>query len=157
MIILLTSAVVAAIVSGLVALLTAERRIAAENVIQDRMKWRDKVRGLVSEVRQATAVEQDTAKLAELRAQFSLHLNPHDQRDQEILSLIAPDNAGRVEELTQRVSLLLKHDWERAKYEASLYRRLLEKPPERLAFEDYEPGRQHDYRKRRWKRWLSFF
>jgi hypothetical protein len=105
----------------LVALLSSERRIAAENVIQERMKWRDKVRELTSEVRKAS-VEPDRAKLAELRAQFSLHLNPHDRRDQQILALVAPDNASRVEELTQRVALLLKHDWERAKYEASLYR-----------------------------------
>jgi hypothetical protein len=147
---LLTSAVVAAIVSGLVVLLTAERRIAAENVIQERMKWRDKVRELAAAVRQA-AVEQNADKLAELRAQFSLRLNPHDQKDQEILSLITADNAGRVEELTQRVSLLLKHDWERAKYEASLYRRLLEKPPERVAFENYDPGRPRNYRKQRWE------
>jgi hypothetical protein len=149
---LLTSAVIAAIVSGLVALLTSERRIAAENVIQERMKWRDKVRELASEVRTAF-VEPNTAKLAELRAQFSLHLNPHDQRDQQILALIAPDNTGRVEELTQRVALLLKHDWERAKYEASLYRWLCEKSPERVAFEDYEPGREHDYHRRRF--WAS--
>jgi hypothetical protein len=78
-----------------------------------------------------------------------LHLNPHDQSDQQILALISLDNAGRVEELTQRVSLLLKHDWERAKYEASLYRWLWEKPPERVAFEGYEPGRPHGYRRRR--------
>ena len=79
---LLTSAVIAAIVSGLVALLTSERRIAAENVIQERMKWRDKVRELPSEVRSAF-IGHDTARLTELRAQFSLRLNPHDLRDQQ--------------------------------------------------------------------------
>jgi hypothetical protein len=146
---LLTSAIIAAIVSGLVALLTSERRIAAENVIQERMKWRDKVRELASEVRRSFI--HDTARLTELRAQFSLRLNPHDRRDQQILALIAPENAGRVEEFTQRVALLLKHDWERAKYEASLWRRLWEKSPNRLAFEDFEPGREHDYRIRRLK------
>jgi hypothetical protein len=142
---LLTSAVIAAIVSGVVALLTSERRIAAENVIQERMKWRDKVRELASEVRRAFIGQDNTARLAELRAQFSLHLNPHDRRDQQILSLVAPDNADRIDEFTERVALLLKHDWERAKYEASLCRRLWQKCPERLAFEDYEPGRKHDY------------
>jgi hypothetical protein len=145
---LLTSAVIAAIVSGLVALLTSERRIAAENVIQERMKWRNKVRELTSEVRR-TFIGDDTARLTELSAQLSLHLNPHDSGDQQILALIARENAGRVEELTQRVALLLKHDWERAKYEASLWRWLWEKSPTRLAFEDYVPGREHDYRIRR--------
>ncbi len=145
---LLTSAVIAAIVSGAVVLLTSERHIAAENVIQERMKWRTKIREIVCEVRKAL-VEDDALKLAELRAQFSLHLNPHDPKDQRILALIAPNNGARVEELTQRVALLLKHDWERAKYEASLYRRLRDKPPERLAFEDFIPGREHDYRRPR--------
>jgi hypothetical protein len=149
---LLTSAVIAAIVSGLVALLAAERRIAAENVIQERMKWRDKVRALVSEARSAM-VESEATILVELEAQFALHLNPHDQRDQQILSLIVPDNSDSIDELTQRVSLLLKHDWERAKYEASLHRWLCEAPPERVAFENYERGRPHDYR--RWRPWVS--
>jgi hypothetical protein len=141
---LLTSAVVAAVVSGLVTLATSERHIAAENVIQERMKWRDKIRHLVSEVRKAFN-ESDAVGLAELRDQFSLHLNPHDEKDQQILMLVASDNAGRVDELTQRVSLLLKHDWERAKYEASFYRWLRERPPERVAFEDFKPGRRHSY------------
>lgn len=148
---LLTSAVIAAIVSGLVALLTSERRIAAENVIQERMKWREKIRELAVEGHQAL-VEADAAKLTELRARFSLRLNPHDPKDQQILGLLAPDNAGRTEEFTQRIALLLKHDWERAKYEASLCRRLWEKSPVRVAFEDYKPGCEHDYRNRRFCR-----
>ncbi len=151
---LLTSAVVAAIVSGLVTLLTAERRIAAENVIQERMKWRDKVRTLASAVRRAMA-ETDAGKLAELQAEFSLHLNPHDQRDQQILALLASTKPDPIQELTQRISLLLKHDWERAKYEASLYRWFLERPPERVAFENYEAGREHAYRNWRFRRLIE--
>jgi hypothetical protein len=65
------------------------------------------------------------------------------------MALIALGSADRVEELTRRVSLLLKHDWERAKYEASLYRWLWEKPPERVAFEGPEPGRAHNCHMRR--------
>ncbi|WP_316214147.1 hypothetical protein [Bradyrhizobium sp. SZCCHNR2032] len=143
---LLASTVVAAVVSGLVALLTAERRIAAENVIQERMKWRENVRRLVKE-----AIQRDTGEiqLAELRAELALRLNPHDPEDHAILSLIVPEHANRSEELTQRVSLLLKHDWERAKYESSLWRRLWEEPPERVAYEVYKLECQHDYRKRR--------
>ncbi|WP_316234810.1 hypothetical protein [Bradyrhizobium sp. SZCCHNR1004] len=82
---LLISAVIAAIVLDLVALLASERRLAAENVIQERMKWREKIRELVPGVRKALAA-RDAAQLAELRGRFSLHLNPHDSRDRQILN-----------------------------------------------------------------------
>ncbi len=150
MIIILTSTVLAAIVSGLVALLASERRIAAENVIQERMKWRDKIRDLASCVhKELVRVEIDAVKLTELRAKLTLHLNPHDKKDQQILRLIASDGICRADEFTQRVALLLKHDWERAKREASLWRRACEKPPLRVGFEDFTPGCEHDYRLRR--------
>jgi hypothetical protein len=42
----LTSGVVAALVSALVSVLTTEREIAAVHVTQERMKWRDKIREL---------------------------------------------------------------------------------------------------------------
>jgi hypothetical protein len=67
----LTSAVIAALVSALFSVLTAERRIAAENVIQERKNWRDKIRDLASEVHKALG-STDEAKLRELRARFSL-------------------------------------------------------------------------------------
>jgi hypothetical protein len=147
---LLTSVVIAAIVSGLVSLLVAERRIAAENVLQERTKWREKIRDLALEVHKALVfVEVDAAQLRELRATLTLRLNPHDEKDQEILELIAPENASHAEEFAQRVALLLKHDWERAKYEASLWRWLYEKSPTRLGFNDYTAGREHNYRVRR--------
>jgi hypothetical protein len=144
----LTSAVIATIVSGLVTLLVSERRIAAENVIQERTKWRDKIRCLALEVHEAFA-KNDAAKLKELLARLSLHLSPHDSEDQQILALIASGDQNRAEEFTQRLALLLKHDWERAKYEASLWRWMCQKPPVRVGFQDYTPGRERNYRIRR--------
>ena len=143
---LLTSAVIAAIVSGLVALLVSERRLAAENVIQERMKWRDKICGLALEVNKARGTAaQNAAAVDELRARFALHLNLHDPEDQHILRLIGHSGS---EEFTQRLALLLKHDWERAKYEASLWRWLSERSPDRVQFADYRPGDGHNYRGR---------
>jgi hypothetical protein len=40
------AAVIAALVSALFSVLTSERRIAAENIIQERTKWREKIREL---------------------------------------------------------------------------------------------------------------
>src|SRR5208337_1634887 len=145
--ILLTSAVISAIVSGLVALLVSERRLAAENVIQERMKWRDKIRDLALEMNKARgAAGQNAAEVGELRARLALQLNPHDPEDQHILTLIAPNQTGGTEEFTQRLALLLKHDWERAKYEASLWQRLSQRPPVRVRFADCRPGDEHAYR-----------
>ena len=119
---LLTSAVIAAIVSGLVALLVSERRIAAG---QD---------------------APEVGKLGVLRARLTLHLNPHDPEDQGILNVIVSNPTNGGEEFTQRVALLLKHDWERAKYEASLLEWLWTTRPTRVHFANYTPGDEHVYR-----------
>ena len=150
--IFLGSAVTAAIVSALVSVLTSERRIAAENVLQERTKWRDKIRVLASKVHEALVHEIEAAELDELRAELSLLINPHDSMDEEILHLVAANNAARADEFMQRVALLLKHDWERAKHDASLWRCALQKPPERVAFKDYRPGVPHDYHLWKWSR-----
>lgn len=146
----LTSAVIAALVSALFSVLIAERRIAAENVIQERKNWRDKIRELASEVHEAFVGTND-AKLRELQARFSLLVNPHDSQDQEILALITAAHATPPNEFAQRVALLLKHDWERAKRKASLWRRLWEQPPARVPFAAFQPGVEHQYR----RAWLT--
>lgn len=66
--------------------------------------------------------------------------------DQAILKLIAPYGITRAEEFSNRVQLLLKHDWERAKREASLRRWLCEREPQRVAYEKFKPGHAHVYR-----------
>jgi hypothetical protein len=144
----ISSAVVAAIVSGIVALLTSERRLAADNVIQERKNWREHVRKIAADVYQAiTSGECEPNKFLELRAKLALRLNPHDPDDQEILALIAPGDAARADEFNQRVALLLKHDWERAKRDANLLLWLRTTPPARVKFRDYRPGDNHNYRR----------
>lgn len=143
----LTSAVIAAVFTALFSLLNSERQIAAQNVIQERKDWRNKIRVIASKIREALVSEvQGATELNALRARLSLLINPHDPMDDEILQIIAAGDASRTDEFTQRIALLLKHDWERAKYEASLLRRLREKAPKRVAFNDYRPGVPHDYR-----------
>jgi hypothetical protein len=48
--------------------------------------------------------------LRELRATFSLRVNPHDAEDQRLLQLISETNTEKADEFVQRVALLLKHD-----------------------------------------------
>lgn len=118
-----SSAVLSAIVAGFVARRNSERAIQMENITKERAKWRDKIRDQALAVHKAAAVA-DGATLRQLRLQLSLNLNPTDTEDLAILGAIsrleeARDSADKVQlEFADRVSLLLKHDWERAKREA---------------------------------------
>lgn len=101
----------------------SERNVLMANVTQERAKWRERIRRLAEELQ--TAVSQgDVIALRRLRVAFRLSLNPWDGRDREIVALLAllADDDGRdllLERIVIRLELLLKHDWERAKAEAS--------------------------------------
>jgi hypothetical protein len=145
---ILTSAVIAAIVSAIVSVLTTERGIAAAHVTRERMKWRDKIRGVALEVyKELASHSPDSDKLNELRTRFSFQVNPHHGVDDDILQLIDASNVSpsRADEFRQRVALLLKHDWERAKHEANLMRKLCKEPPLRVRFENYRPRDEHEF------------
>jgi hypothetical protein len=117
------SAVVSALVAGLFAERSSKRAIQIENITKERAKWRDKIRGLALAVYQA-ATQKNGALLKEQRLSLSLNLNPIDEEDTAILNAI--DKMSQSEQLDEkvlhefsdRVALLLKHDWERAKVEA---------------------------------------
>jgi hypothetical protein len=116
------SAVVSALVTGFVSRRNSERTIQIENITKERAKWRDKIREFALGVQQA-ATAKDIAKLKQARLGFCLSLNPLDGEDGGILTTIdklgnpqAPDTG--LQEFSDRVALLLKHDWERAKREA---------------------------------------
>ena len=118
----LASGVVAGLVAGLVTLRTAERKIVIENITQQRRAWREKVRSKAIEVVQAFD-KKETVKLRELYVGFQVILNPEDPNDNDILDSLwamLSENASNhlVIEFSEKLSLLLKHDWERAKREA---------------------------------------
>ena len=123
---LLTSAVLSALVGGFVSLRSSERKIQIENITQERAKWREKIRANAQKVHQVvsnTATQEAKPPLAELRLVFELLLNPLDLEDVAILNCIdglsgSKVPAKRLPEFSKRVAYLLKHDWERAKREA---------------------------------------
>ncbi|MNF55138.1 hypothetical protein D3C84_365900 [compost metagenome] len=134
---LLTSAVVSALVGGFVSLRASERKIQIENITQERAKWREQIRINAQKVHQAasnTSTQEVKPPLAELRLLFELLLNPLDPEDVAILNCIeglsdCDEPAKRLPEFSKRVSYLLKHDWERAKQEAKpWWWRLFKKP-----------------------------
>lgn len=119
--VILTSTVIAAIVAGLVAAWTVQRKIGIENITQDRRLWRVKIREKSLTTHDAI-IARDKESLDKLRVEFRAILNPEDEEDSAIISCISLSEEGkeleRAEEFAERIALLLKHDWERVKLEA---------------------------------------
>ena len=116
---------VGGLVGAVLVWLVAQHRIQAEHVTRERAKWRKKIRKKSLEVHEAlTAARRSDQDLLRLQMQFRLLLSPLDDRDCEILRCITPTSCKEQRQVAQakqfayRVSLLLKHDWERAKLEA---------------------------------------
>lgn len=136
----LSSSVLAGLVAGLVALRSGERKIQIENVTQERAKWRSKIRELSLAVHQATT-SRNSARLGELVMEFSLLLNPIDGEDKVIPDLIynlanSQDPSELLLEFRERITLLLKHDWERAKHESFSW--FLRNKPKKLNYDDFK-------------------
>jgi hypothetical protein len=141
---ILSSGVVAGLVAGLTTLRTTERKIAIENITQQRQLWRNNVREKCIEAVESFS-KNDTPRILKLYIEFQLILNPQDVNDKSILDTLwdmQSKNADSeiVVELSEKLSLLLKHDWERAKLEA--------KPiwfcggkPERISYGDFQHKR----------------
>ncbi|MFQ6333689.1 hypothetical protein [Methylophilus sp. 3sh_L] len=118
----LSSTVVAALVAALVSLRTNERKILIENVTQERAKWRNAMRDLSDSLIKATRTK-DFQSAGLCCAQLALNVSPFDAEDRALIQaaeLLATveDKDAQVKEFTERMALLLKHDWERAKREA---------------------------------------
>lgn len=139
------SVVVAALVGGWVSLRTSMRNIKVENVTRERKTWREKVRNKALEVHKS-AVAKEKIRLLELQLEFGLILNPLDKEDRQILKLI--NELSNVEvtetilsEFRDRVALLLKHDWERVKMEASPAFLNLFRRKNRVSYEEFKHRR----------------
>lgn len=119
----LTPVLVSSAIAAWVAWHASERNVLMANVTQERAKWRERIRRLAEELQVAVS-QEDVPAIRRLRVAFRLSLNPWDGRDREITALLTllVDQEGReliFERVVTRLELLLKHDWERAKSEAS--------------------------------------
>jgi len=118
----LSSTVLAGLVAALVSLRSSERKIHVENVTQERAKWRNAMRELANAI--ITAATSDKAvETKRQSAQLALNVNPFDTEDIGLVEAAkkfstSTDLNSHIEEFTDRMTLLLKHDWERAKREA---------------------------------------
>lgn len=117
-----SSSLLAALVAALVSVRTNERNINIENVTQERAKWRDVMRALSDSLTKA-ARSEDLETVELYCAQLSLNVNPFDGEDKALvkaaqLLATADGKDAQIKDFTERMALLLKHDWERAKHEA---------------------------------------
>jgi len=118
----LSSAVLAGVVAGLVTLRTTERKIAIENITHQRQLWREKIRDVALRIN-TSYINGEKNNLSSHYIEVQLLLNPEDSNDKEILDTIWKMVENSEEKnlhikLSEQLSLLLKHDWERAKAEA---------------------------------------
>lgn len=129
---ILGSAVVAAFISAWVARVNSERNIYIDNITKERAKWRESIRRISSEYPGADKKDQ-----LKLQIELASRLNPYDPEDIQLLESLRNVTAEDAQELTIRTSLLLKHDWERAKNEAKplIFRRI--NPVKRITFKEY--------------------
>ena len=127
--------------TGATTLRVAGRNIKTENITKERAKWREQVRASVDEISQAVG-KGDIRRIGHARHRLQLRLNPGDEQDQQIMlaltKLAKCPSSGRIivlEEVVARSALLLKHDWERAKYEAKAMR-IFQPQPQRGVYVD---------------------
>ncbi len=140
----LSSGVVAGLVAALVALRTNERNIVIENITKQRQAWREKVRNLALRINSSYQNNEVTA-LQNCYIELQLILNPNDDKDISILDTLwemtnEESKSNLNIELSEKLALLLKHDWERAKREAKPFWFKFCKPS-RLSYDEYKHKR----------------
>ncbi len=141
--VILTSAVIAAIISGVFTILNKHREGEMRYVTHEREKWRQNIRVISEEIlncqqkHQLTQTALYLLKLTRLRHRLALLLNPSDPEDLLILESIdlivrysQNSNDIQFKEFKIKeeflfyelgVQFLLKHDWERIKIESKYH------------------------------------
>lgn len=135
-------AVVTALITAALTGWRVQKNIKVENITQERKVWRDKIRELALEVHDALE-SKDLKKLKRLRAAFQPILNSTDSDDLEILEFFDKcescgyASTSKQKEFTARISLLLKHDWERVKREVSFLKKIFLQEHSRYSYEQW--------------------
>ena len=108
---------IGAAIIALIAWLVAQAQIKARHVTEERARWRRQIRETASKTHGAF-LAGNVRETIRLQKEFRALLNPFDREDLEILDCL---ENNRADEFDTRISLLLKHDWERGKLEASFF------------------------------------
>lgn len=119
------------VLSAIIAAMVSSRVLYADNVTKERAKWRDRIRIIASEY----PLADDKAK-KELEIELITRLNPFDIEDIKILDSLKKDTDTN-DEFQIRISLLMKHDWERAKNDSKIIDLRMGKPVKRVNYSQY--------------------
>lgn len=137
--VVLTSTVVASVLSVFSTLHVTGRNELSDNVIKHRANWRDAIRALAREITQAVG-SGNVRAVRVSRNQLAIRLNPLDSDDQALLQAVraleacpSAERHRKLEEIERRIALLLKHDWERAKWEARIFH-FMRRAPKRVPY-----------------------
>jgi hypothetical protein len=128
--IILGSSVLASFVTAIFTKRAHEEAVALKYITEERAKWREKIKQLMVNMNDAinSSMSSDT-KLARVRRastylKLSLNPDPKHKIDNTILDILEElcidTSYEKFLNLEAQVSLLLKHDWERAKSEATV-------------------------------------
>ncbi len=127
--IILGSSVLAALVAAIFTKKAHEETVALKYITEERAKWRLEVKETMANMNEAInspiCNDEMLAKVRRASTYLKLSLNPHPEQviDKSILrnlkKICETPSYEKFSELETQVSLLLKHDWERAKNEAT--------------------------------------
>jgi len=104
-----------------------ERAVQVDQITKERTKWRDNMRKLTEDIVLAYYFEHNVTpvprQISVLRARLTTSINlKDDEHDKAILAhfddLFAAKSTD-IDTFTKRIALLLKHDWERVKWDCT--------------------------------------
>jgi len=119
--IILGSSFLASLITALISKRNNDKNNTLKYVTDERQKWRILIKERVVEL---VTTSEDEIK-QKIIAELQLNLNPNDKEDIKIITAIKKivsepnDSEKNKAEVLNLVAKLLKHDWERAKVEAS--------------------------------------
>lgn len=103
----------------------ANKKVYEKNIIQERKEWRDKIRDLTSELNRTNFKSCEKIDYQRIKSEFQTRLNPYseDEEDKKIIETLDKFIQNReketLNEFNERVSYLLKYDWEIVKIEST--------------------------------------
>lgn len=122
----LSSSVLTSLITSIVTKLIRDKSNKLKYVTEERQKWREEIRKAAVDLRRIGSYDKGKGfnSIEEAKTYFQVRLNPYDEEDKELLKLICKGENGMIpaenlDELSDAISYLLKHDWERVKQEAS--------------------------------------
>jgi hypothetical protein len=125
---------VAGLIGWFLALRKDERATQIEQITTERTKWRTEIRCLLKDIAESyTDISGTKNTKPEMvvvnRAKLVASLNPHDVNDNKIIEhydLLFKGDKVDFNVFANRIAILLKHDWERVKWECvPIYGKLL--------------------------------